>query len=154
MNATWNDLSVVCIAIVLDFVVAVAARWRTSEHQTCPNVVLPAGLSGFRTEEKQKRPCLRSLRASSPAVVCGSSGSLRDETHPEAEERGNEDQIQARVRLNRCLTFTLTGRDWHFFDRMAGSVPRRVNGGTVETAVGVGSCGPGTTRLSLGSSAG
>lgn len=33
---------------------AVAARWQTSEHQTCPNVVLPAGLSGFRTEVKQK----------------------------------------------------------------------------------------------------
>lgn len=54
--------------------------------------------------------------------------------------------------LHRCLTFTLTARDWHFLDAMAGSVPRWVNGGTVETAVG--SCGPGTTRLSLGNSVG
>lgn len=143
---------VICIATVLDFMVAVAACWRMSEHQNCPNVVVPAGLSGFRTEEKQKRSCLRSLPASSPAVVCGRSWRLRDETHPEAEKRGNEDQIQAPGRPHRCLTFTLTSRDWHFLGAMAGSVPRRVNGGTVEAAVG--SCGPGTTRLSLGSSPG
>lgn len=106
VNATWNDLCVVCIAIVLD--VMAAARWQTSEHQTCPNVVLPAGLSGFRTEGKQKRSCLRSLRASSPVVVCRSSWRLRAETHPEAEKRGNEDQIQARLLLNRCLTLPWT----------------------------------------------
>lgn len=53
----------------------------------------------------------------------------------------------------RRLRLTLASRGWHFFDAMAGSVPRWVNGGTVET-VGGGICGPGTTRLSLGSSAG
>lgn len=51
--------------------------------------------------------------------------------------------------------FTLASRrDCHFLDTMAGSVPRwvTVSAGTVETAEEI--CGPGTTRFSLGSSAG
>ena len=50
--------------------------------------------------------------------------------------------------------FTLANRDWHFFDVRAGSVPRwvTVNAGIVETGKVI--CGPGTTMLSLGSSAG
>lgn len=50
-----NDLCF-CIAIVLDTMAAAvaAARWQTCEHQTCPNVVLPAGLclvSGRRRDK-------------------------------------------------------------------------------------------------------
>lgn len=52
-----------------------------------------------------------------------------------------------------ALIFTLTNRVWHFFDVMAGSVPRWVmlNAGMVEAGKEI--CGPGITMLSLGSSA-
>lgn len=50
--------------------------------------------------------------------------------------------------------FTLASCDWHFLDVMVGSVPLwvTVNAGMVETGKEI--CGPGTTTLSLGSSAG
>ena len=50
------------------------------------------------------------------------------------------------------ITFAIC--DWHFLEVVAGSVPRwlRVTAGTLETGEEI--CGPGTTMLSLGSSAG
>lgn len=55
--------------------------------------------------------------------------------------------------VQRCV-FTFANRDWHFFDAMAGSVPRwvMVNAGTVDTGKEI--WGPGTTMFSLGSSVG
>lgn len=121
--------------------------------QVRPNIVLPAGLSGFGSEVRQKRPGL------SEASVFP-----LQRRHVEAPEscmtglllrlKEAETGIRRRRRCVQrpCLALTLASRDWHFFDAMAGSVPRWVKGGTVETAGAI--CGPGTTRLSLGSSAG
>lgn len=118
--------------------------------QTRPNIVLPAGLSGFGSEVGQKRP-----RLSEASVF------PLQRWHVEAPESWvarlllRLKEAETRIRCRRrcvqrpCLALTLASRDWHFFDAMAGSVPRWVNGDAAGAI-----CGPGTTRLSLGSSAG
>lgn len=68
--------------------------------------------------------------------------------------RYNEEFKNVKILVSVILVFTLANCDWHFLDVIVGSVPLwvTVNTGIVETGKEI--CGPGTTTLSFGSSAG